>query len=449
MRGAAWGRWILIVGLSLFSTLPLAAQGPGRGMGMGRGRGLNQPPGIRFELGYAADLFKPVQGGASLDPAALDNLDLLLHLSLNPLLGIRGTSIRLHLQSNRGQSVSSGVGTRQGISNLEAPQEWRLYEAWISHQFGSPRLSLLAGVYDLNAEFSVLPVAGDFLNGAFGLGPDADQGGIGGPSTFPATGLAARIGFEPTPSLYTLLGVSDGVPGDQGDGRYALGTRDGALISGEVGYGVPLLDVPTGTDPSLGPGRGRWEGQGRPLLRGRRRQIGRGRTTEDVRTKVALGGWAFTERLESLEPGEPPGRSWGLYLLGEQLLWEDPDGTGGLSGFLRVGTAADGVHQVDLSLGGGLVSRGNVPGRPEDVLALGFSHARNGSPFLSSLEEAGHPMDETETVVEVTYLAELGSHFLIQPDLQWFRNPGMEPSLKNAVVLGLRLHLLLEYPGEG
>jgi porin len=415
----------------------------------GRGRGLSQPPGIRVELGYAADLFKPLQGGASLDPAALDNLDLLLHFSLNPLLGLQGTSLRIHVQSHRGKSVSSSVGTLQGISNLEAPREWRIYEAWLAHQFGSPRLSVLAGIYDQNAEFSVIPGAGDLLNGAFGLGPEAENGGRAGPSTFPTTELATRIRFEPTPTLYGLLGVSDGVPGDQGQGRYSLDGGEGALISAEVGYAVSLLDAPQVLDSRSGPGRGRREPQGRPVLRGRRRQIGRSRTIVDVRTKLALGAWAFSERLESLSPGEAAGRSWGLYLLGEQLLWEGPDGTGGLSGFLRGGTAAEGVHQVDLSLGGGLVFRGGIPGRPDDGLALGFSLARNGSPFLRSQSAAGHAMDEAEAVVEVSYLAEFGPHLLIQPDLQWFRNPGMDPSLKDAWILGLRAHLLLDYPRGG
>jgi porin len=440
---------MMICLLSVLLPGPLGAQGIGRG----GGRGLNQPPGIRAELGYAADLFKPAKGGFSQDAVALDNLDLLLHLSLNPLLGIRGTSIRIHVQSNRGESVSSEVGNLQEISSLEAPREWRLYEAWIGHQFGSPRISVLAGIYDVNSEFDALPSAGDFLNGSFAFGPEFARSGVAGPSTFPNTGLAARMRFEPTATLYGLFAVSDGVPGDQGAGRFSLDDQEGALISVEVGYAEALLNpisvsagaLPTGrrTTPTGRLGRG---AAGRPLLRGPRRQIGRGRSLEDVKTKVGVGGWAYTRRLEGWASEGSSERSWGIYLLGERLLHQKPDGAGGLSGFVRAGTAAEEVGRLDLSLEGGLVYRGLMASRPDDLVGMGVAYARNGSPYLRVQRMEGRPMERGETVLELTYKAQLGRFFVVQPDLQWIRNPGMDPDLGDALVVGLRGHFLLELP---
>jgi porin len=407
-----------------------------------------------LELGYAADLFKPVRGGLSRDPVALDNLDLLLHLSLNPLLGLRGTSIRVHVQSNRGSPVTSEVGSLQGVSNLEAPREWRLYEAWVAHQFGSPRLSILAGIYDVNSEFDVLPGAGDFLNSSFGFGPEYDHGGPEGPSTYPATGLAMRLRWEPSTNLYGLLGVSDGVPGDQGHGRFSLSDEEGALVSMEVGYARPLLDVATASAETVQPwGRGRRAAAqgvtvGRPIVRGVRRQIGRGRQIVDVSAKLAFGGWAYTKRLDPWNPDDSGRRSWGLYLLAEKLLAHEADASGSLSGFARAGVAANGVNQVSLAAAGGLVYRGLLPGRPDDTAGLGLAYARNGDPFLELHRLEGHTLEDTETVFEFTYRAELGSAFLFQPNLQWIQNPGMEPDVGDALVLGLRLHLLLEHPGS-
>jgi porin len=104
---------------------------------------------------------------------------------------------------------------------------------------------------------------------------------------------------------------------------------------------------------------------------------------------------------------------------------------------------------LDLSVGGGLLYEGIVPNRPDDVVGLGITHARNGSPFLQMRRDAGIPTERGETVVELTYRAELGGLMVLQPDIQWIRNPGMDPAVGDALLLGLRAHVLLTFPGQG
>ncbi len=439
------------------ATLALLAGGlpAQQGRGPGRGMSWSEPPASQAAVGYAADAFKAVRGGVDGDPAALGNLDLLLHLHLDALPGFRRTQLRVQVQSSHGESVSSRVGDLQGVSNLEAPDGWRLYEVWIQRQILRPGLSVLAGIYDLNSEFDVVPGAGDFLNGSFGFGPEYGLSGRAGPSTYPSTGLAARIRAQVTPSFYALLGASDAVPEGSGSRRLDLGLDDGALVSFEAGYArsIPDWTSPFRSDPAGGawrreqPGRGRRAGSLEPPRFGqRRRQAGRGRFLEEVSAKVAVGGWAYTRRLPSMDPEASPCRSWGAYLLGEKLLRARPDGTGTLTAFARVGTAAEDANQLDLFMGGGLAYGGPLPCRPDDAVGLGVAHARNGSPYLRAQREAGTPREKSETVVELTYRAQLGDFLVIQPDLQWVQNPGMDPERTHALVFGLRGHLLLELP---
>jgi porin len=423
---------------------------PAQQRGGVRWGGSSPAPGAYLGLGYAADAFMPVRGGLSGNSVAMDNLDLVLLLNLDALLGLQQTSLQVHVQSNRGGSVSSEVGDLQGISNLEAPSEWRLYEAWIEHQIVPSRLSILAGVYDINAEFDVIPAAGDFLNGSFGFGPEYSLSGDAGPSTYPTTGLAGRVKVQPTPSLYGLLGVSNANPDRRGRGLSSLGEWEGALLSFEAGYTRLQAAVqPTPGRSFQAERRGGARGVGRSVQRRQRMRIGRGRTIEELGTKVAIGGWAYSRRFQAWNPAEPDGRSWGLYALGEQMLRRNRNGTGGLSGFVRGGTAADAVNRLDLFLGGGFAYRGAWPGRPDDVAALGIAHAQNGTPFLRGQMEAGIPMERGETVLELTYRAQVGRFFVVQPDLQWVMNPGMDPGVADALVFGLRGHLLLELPRSG
>jgi porin len=412
--------------------------------GTGRWSVSHQPPDVTVAFGYGADGFLLANGGVSDDSFVYDNIDLLLHLNLKALPGLRGTSIRVHVHSTFFGQQGSGAGVFQQTSSLEATEEWRLYEAWVQHQIRTPHLSVLAGIYDINSEFDVIPSAGDFLNSSFGFGPEYGTNGVTGPSTFPSTGLAARVMFQPTRSLYGLVGVSDAVPGDGGDGGTHLDGDEGALFSFEVGWARLLSDVVPLLNPRGLPA-GEWRGRPGP----RRRRIGRGRPIEDVRFKIALGGWVYSSRFQRWTPGEPEGRSWGIYLLGETLLHQDAAGSRKLSGFARVGTAAEEVNRVDLSLKGGLALSGGVPGRPDDITGLAFAFARNGSPYLEDGNRGGFPLDRGETVVELTYRASLGSLLTLQPDLQFVVNPGMRPEKKNVLFLGLRGNLLLELNAGG
>ncbi len=398
-------------------------------------------------LGYASDGFTVAGGGLSGDPAALGNLDLLLHLSLDALPGLRRTQMRVHAQHSHGRSVSSRVGDLQGVSNLEAESGWRLYEAWLQRQIIRPGLSVLVGIYDVNSEFDVMPAAGEFLNSSFGFGTDYSLGGGGVVSTFPSTGLAARIRAQLTPSLYALLAASDGASGGSLEEQLSLRSDNGALLSFEAGYVRGIPDpTPDPVEVARLQRRGWGRGTGPPGFGLQRRRPGRGRFVEEVSTKVAVGGWTFTRPLEPLTPGEGRGRSWGVYALGEHALARTPDGARSLSAFARVGTAAEKVNRVDFFLGGGLRLKGPLASRPEDGLAVGMTHASNGSPFLRVRESAGEPMEEGETVLELTYRAHLGERVTLQPDLQWIMNPGTDPDIADALVLGIRAHVLLEHP---
>lgn len=394
------------------------------------------PGGIRFEATYIGDAFFPWRGGISRRAAYLDNLDLLLNLDLEMLLGMRRTTLRFHAQSNRGRPISSSVGDLQGLSNIEAPTNWRLFEAWIEFNPIPGRLSLLAGVYDLNSEIDVIPAGGMLLNSSFGFGPEYSLSGPNGPSTFPFTSFGVRVKARPSRSTYLQLAVTDGAPGVPSDperSRFELRGGEGALISWEAGL----------TEPAPGSAL-----SGDPLSRIQRavRRIGRGRTAQRLRAKLALGGWAYSRRFPTWNSGQPPGRSWGLYALAERLVASDAASLRGLSIFLRAGMANDEVNRLGAFLGAGAVCSGPISGRPDDQLGVGVAHARNGTPFMDAKAAQSQPLERAETTIELSYNLYLTTLVQLQPDLQWVINPGTDPAVGNAVVVGLRGLLTLEFP---
>src|SRR5262249_552149 len=148
-----------------------------------------------------------------------------------------------------GGHPSSLVGDAQGVSNLEAPAGWQLYEAWIQQNLFENRGSALVGRYDLNSEFYRLQSASLFLNSSSPVGPDFPQSGSGGPSISPGTSVGVRLGFKPARGVVLRAAILDAAPVDRPDGGHrAFAEGDGLLWVGEAAF----LSRPTPEERPLG-----------------------------------------------------------------------------------------------------------------------------------------------------------------------------------------------------
>ena len=148
-------------------------------------RGSLAERGVTLELVDTSDVMAVVSGGVDRGSEYLTDLDLMLTLETEPLLGWKGGTVFLYgigLMSSG--SPSENAGDTQTLDNIDAPEEWRLYEAWIQQELLDGRMSLLAGLYDVAGEFDVVESASLFLNSSFGTGKDLSQSGRNGPSIF-------------------------------------------------------------------------------------------------------------------------------------------------------------------------------------------------------------------------------------------------------------------------
>ncbi len=417
-----------LTALAALITSPLAAQD-------------GASHGITLDASYVGDVMGAVAGGIRQDVVYLDNLDLKLHLDGHQLLNWPGALGFLYVLSNRGTSPETVVGDAQSVSNIAAPRAWRLYEAWLQQNLLQGRLSLLAGLYDLNTEFDVIESAGLFLNSSFGIGPEFAGSGHNGPSIFPVTSLGFRVKYKPHPSFYIEGLVADGVPGDTARPsatRVSLGGGDGGLLAAEVAVLSGGTDQPEPTTH-------------RVEAHSRSRRVGRGQPDVSYDGKVALGGWVYTGRFEDLTAAPSPGPattvtgSYGIYLLAERTLYREGDGEQGLTVFGRAGLARSRVNRFAAYTGGGAVYAGLLPGRPEDESGIAVAVAFNSSSYRDWAAAQGPRPEAAETAVELSYRAQINSWFALQPDLQYIFNPGTVPGRRNAWVLGLRGELAFNW----
>jgi porin len=371
--------------------------------------------GVELELVYTAEYFKVKSGGIREDSDILDNVDLTATFDGEKLFGLKGSTFFLYILGNNGGSPSANTGDAQGVSNIDAPDSWKIYEAWYDQSFADDQASLRFGLYDLNSEFDVIESAGLFINPSFGIGPDYSQSGQNGPSIFPTTSLAMRIAYSFNENYYLQAAVLDGVPGDlnNDNGTHVeFNSGDGVLYAAEIGYTRGVDDA------------------------------------EQRYGKWALGVWHYSEDFDDLisedEFGDPVKRdnNTGLYLLGEYNVYrENEESAQGAMVFARYGIANDDVNQIESYFGTGVVYTGLFPGRDDDQLGLAIAIANNGGKYKQQQLNDGNSVDDKETIIELSYRMQLLPWFAVQPDIQWIRNPGMDPTINNATVVGVRTEI--------
>ncbi|NQV32470.1 MAG: carbohydrate porin, partial [Phycisphaeraceae bacterium] len=294
----------------------------------------------------------------------------------------------LYILGNSGGQPTEMIGDLQTTSNIEAPDTLKVYEVWWRQRYDNDRFAWLAGLHDYNALFNSLDTASHFTNSSFGISPDISQVP---PSIFPTTSLAFLVSLFPGKTTYLHAGAYDGGPGDPADPRgthIVLDNDDGIFYALEGGV-----------------------------------------QNEETGTKLAGGAWYRTTNFESDINGNYYEDNAGLYLIGETSLAED------WAGFFQVGKADKHRNQIGLYSGAG-VTRSAV-WTEDDVLGLALAYARSSDEY----QDFNPGLDEYEMAVECTYEFQPAPWLTLQPDVQWIKNPSMDPGVDDAVALSLRAYI--------
>jgi len=364
--------------------------------------------GITFDAAYTGELDSNLSGGIRTGSTYLDNLDLQLSADRGSIFGIAGLSGLLYgLYNSNNQFSEDYVGDAQVVSNIDASDGLRLFEAWLDWASDpDEQFSVRAGLYDLNSEFDSTDTGGLFLGSSHGMGIDFSQSGLNGPSIFPVSALALRLKTNFPTGAYGQFAVLDGVPGDPDDitsNEINLSSTNGALLVAEGGFSS-----------------GAWR-------------------------RLAVGVWRYTANFDELatttasgDPARSNGNQ-GWYANADRTLWTGTSSE--LAGFLRVGQAQDRFNTFDGYLGVGASLTGFWSARPDDAIGLGIAAAFTGDDYQEAQELAGSGADSQETSIELTYRAPITDWLTLQPDIQYLINPGVDPELDNALVFLLRFEL--------
>jgi porin len=386
--------------------------------------------GVDFEFFYAGLVPSNVSGGLKQGSVYEGALLMTLDLDSDRLVGYHGGHFHvgsLWLHSGRGFSENY-VGDLNVVSLIDFPDSLRLWELWYQQKFFDDKLSLKFGQMAVDRDFILPELYGtlgsvSFLNQTFFYPtlafdvydvPGFPRGFHGLASTpYGTPGILLR--WEPTPEFYVQSAVYDGNPDRSYSGtRINLNDQEGALAYFEAGYHLNQKKGDFGLPGAY--------------------KVGGYYHTDDFVDAYEGASYAINNAigLPSSKTRNHSG-NYGVYLLAEQMLYRekmDDPAQQGLTAFFRAAGAPADRNLAELEIDGGLVYKGLIPSRDYDTLGVAASYLEMSHDLRRAFRDANSaygldlPLPDYETVLEVSYKAQIAAWWTLQPSVQWVLHPG-------------------------
>jgi porin len=390
-----------------------------------------------------------IQRGASYDGVTLVSIG----LDTQRAFGWEGGTFNISAWNIRGRNISTdNLLNLQTVSGILAQPTTRLWEIWYQQSFWEGRFDVKLGQQSIDQEFMTSQGSSLFLNTMMGwpMVPSADLY-AGGPA-YPLSSLGIRLRGQLGHGFTALGGVfQDNPPGGPFDSDSQLlgstrwggnfNLRTGALFIAELQY---ALNQPSTGDMDYG---------------------GRAAGLPGV---YKLGMWFDTASFPSprfdntgLSLADPAStgiqamyqHNFSFYGVVDQVIWRpEEDSPRSVGVFARLMGAPGNRNLINFSVNAGVTLKAPLPGRDDDTLGIGFGVAKV-SPSASGLDRdtaffsgSFFPIRGSETFIEVTYQMQVTGWWQLQPDFQYFFNPGggvLNPNnptqrVGNEAVFGLR-----------
>ena len=349
-----------------------------------------QDSGLTVEPVYYGEVFTNARGGKSTNQATryLGLLDLAATIDLErSAFPGRGTVFVLG-QNTHGRGITEDfIGDAQVLSNIDSFDNIaQVSEYWWQFDLLEGDVTVRAGKQDVNTEFLFIDMAADYIQSTFGLSPSTAF------PTYPDPSMGVVALVQLSESWRLKTGLWDAFAPGSG---WGFSGNDSILVAGELEHAYAL---------------------GRNGLPG----------------VLAVG--AVYESEGEFE-GTLISAVQEYYVQLEQALTREAgSGDQGLGVFVgyypRIPGRLKTAESVGDSAVGGIIYRGLLPSRDDDVLGFGFAW----------IELFGGGTGE-ESVCELFYKATLTPTMHVQPDLQYIASPsGVFP---DALACGVRVELRL------
>jgi porin len=408
--------------------------------------------GVTLTILENIETFGNLSGGVQQGFEANGLTTVTLQMDTEKAFGLKGGTFNVSgLQVWGGDLTANNLTVLQTLTDIEAPVGVRLWELWYQQKFGD-KFDIKVGEQSLDEEFIIAPSGNSlFVNGVSGWPglPTVDLPS-GGPA-YPLAGLGARGRAQVTESVTVLAGLFNGSPIPRDSPNTPTSNPHGVSFPVDTGtLAIAELQYALG---SSAPGKTNADGP----LPGVYKVGAWYNSYKFVDQEYDNIGGPLASPLSDGTPAVHHG-NFSLYGVIDQMIWRSKDDTNrSLNVFVRpVFTPYQDRNLVSASLNAGFALKAPLPARDNDVFGveMGTVWASNGA---SGFDRQKHfyqpsvytPVRSSETFLEATYQFQALPSWVIQPDVQYFINPGLgianpnDPAqrIKNELVIGLRTNI--------
>jgi len=350
---------------------------------------INKSP-VSFEASYIGDIVRNFSGGIKKGSSYLGLANFKISFDTKAANLWKGGELFINGANAHGGDPSADlIGDFHTVSNIEADEITYIHELWYKQTLN--RIEIIAGLQDLNAEFVSSEYASLFINSTFGT-PSTIADNVPSP-IFPFTTFGVSFKWNISEKSSWKIAVFDGLPTELSRNPHNLiwsfNKDEGVFSVSEYKYTGLLQNSLKGS----------------------------------YRAGIYYHSQLIETNGENIK-NKLFNNNYGIYLIADQLIYQKPDGNGGLGIFVQFALSPKAVNTHYRYIGVGLTYQGLLNNKAEDKLGIAFTNAG-----------FNNPLKKDETIIEISYKAQLTGNIFIQPDLQYVINPeGTDQKLNNATV---------------
>ncbi len=337
---------------------------------------------------YTSGVWSNLRGGFDTGARYLGLARWGVDVDLDRVARLPGTSFHISWHAYHGGQPSEdlvGQFLTNALSGDEADDSVRFYDLYLQQPLFDARLVVKAGYMTVEQDFFAADHAAALRNASFG---DFGSGRAQEVAPFyPVAAPGLVITAKPSEAWVFRSGVYAADPGQDESGNIGF--------DGSFGDGVTFFtELGIAREPFGGPG------------------------------SYSLGSIVTTASVRNFDDGKMDKGAHGIYALVDQALVVDADHETRLAAFFRGAFNFEQEQTVIRgALAAGLVAYGPLPGRERDVFAVGYSYTRFGRDYRSSVRASGEHATRQESLLELSYRAQLTGWLTLQPDLQLIFDP--------------------------
>jgi porin len=380
--------------------------------------------GVTFGSTFTTDVLGNVSGGMKQGARFDSSTGWDVNFDLEKFAGLIGTQFHISGLWRAGQNLSKAViGNDLTCSTIFGNEQFRFYFLYLEKDLLDKRLNIRAGRIAAGDDFASSPLYGIFVSNA------VDGVPISIPinmffSVYATSTWGARAKYYLNKDFYLLSGIYNGDSAVSRNDMYgfdfSMRFKQGLAFAQELAYAPAAGVGPMGLP-------GHYKGG----------IYYNGAVRRDLYSDINGSSSAVTGLAGKKHVGD-----YNVYVHADQMIYREK-GTKdqGLTPLAVVTIGPDNINKFPFFIMGGLVYKGLVPKRDDDVTGFEIVYAKYSNKIKESQQSVGTSPQKYEMMLEFTHKIMITKWMYMQPDLQYIIQPGGTGNIDDALVLGFQFGL--------